>query len=152
MLIPFGNWAPDAIPTAQGVTHVLDNVLPDDALGTYRLAPTLAAETTLAAPVIGGIMARSGATAVPYLGTSAGLYSITSAVNDLSKAGGYAISPPNRWRFAQYKDQVVAASIDAPVQAVTVGASQFADLIVSTRKPKASVVAVIAIATGAPYF
>lgn len=144
MLIPFGAWAPDAIPTAKGVTHTLSNVLPDDALGTYRPAPSLAAETELPAPVIGGIMARSGATAVPYVGTGAGLYSITSAVNDLSKPGGYAINAPNRWRFAQYKNQVIAASIDAPVQAVTVGGPAFADLIVSTRKPKASVLAVIA--------
>lgn len=143
MVTPFGNWAPDAIATASGVTHALANVLPDDALGTYRPAPTLVAEAALPATVIGGLMARSGATAVPYLGTASGLYSITAAVNDLSKAGGYAINPPNRWRFCQYKSQVVAVSLDAPVQAVTVGDPQFADLIVSTRKPKAAVCAVI---------
>ena len=141
--VPFGDWAPDALVTTRNVSHDIRNAMPTDRPGEYAPAPTHVPQMQLAGTIIGGFMARSGTTALPYVGTAANLYSLTAAANDVSKPGGYAVSAPNRWAFAQYKNTVIAASLDAPLQSIAVNGAAFGDLVVGTRKPKAKVLAVI---------
>lgn len=49
-------------------------------------------------------------------------------------ANPYAVTS---WEFLQWNDQVIAVALEAPVQAITIGGTRFADLITSTRKPQA---------------
>jgi hypothetical protein len=64
-----------------------------------------------------------------YAGDETKLYeNIDGTWTDRSKVGGYAISGTNAWEFAAWKNKVLATNFNDNPQAVTMGATAFADL------------------------
>lgn len=138
-LIPFGAYLPD-LPTFNnpGAT-VASGVLPKTG-GGYEPLPSLSAvSAALTARCRGAVSMTdiNGAT-YNYAGDATKLYSASAtAVTDLSKVGGYANGTDDNWEFAKWGNACLATNYADAVQTVTLGASPFADLITSTRKPKA---------------
>ena len=143
--ISFGEWLPDQAALGnRGVTNV-NNLVPYG--GGYRPLAAMAAysSSSLDARCQGATAAQdaNGNTWI-YAGDATKLYRLLNGTfSDVSKAGGYNVPVDDQWEFTQYTNTLIATNITDPVQSVSVGGSAFADLIVSTNKPKARHCAVV---------
>lgn len=143
MFVPYGEFTPDLpVRDNQGAT-VAKNVIP--AINSYKQFLGLSEVTdAIDAYPRGYISLRDATGSVKtFVGNETKLYQLTaSAWIDESKSGGYALSTEQRWEFDKFGEQVIAVSIDAPIQEYTIGTStEFADL--SADAPKARHIAVI---------
>lgn len=136
-MIPLIGFAPDLPPETPGVFTDCQNILPG--IGEFIAAPA-AADTGLGAldaKAVGfSIVRKNDNTRRTFAGTAAKLYEATTSWGDVSKSGGYTLGTDDRWRFAQFGNQTIAAAKTETMQASTSGA--FADL--SASAPKAAIV------------
>lgn len=116
---PFGNWTPD-LPS-WGAPHMRDarNVIPS-ATG-FQPFPSLSATTnTIAGRTLAAISVRDkdGGSRI-YCGTASNIYEQTSSVAWTSRGSGYSATDTNRWKFAAYKDRMIATNFADVIQANT---------------------------------
>ncbi len=147
VVVPFGEWLPDLPEFANPGALTARNVIPKK--DSYGPAQGLVSQTNaLDARVIGAFAANDATgNAFFYAGTATKLYEgVANVFTDQSKLGGYATAAGFRWNFDQFGQTVIATNFTDPVQFIGVGAgaaTDFADLITSTNKPKARYVAVV---------
>lgn len=145
-MVPFGEWLPDLGEYRNpGSTEAL-NVIP--VADGYRPFPGLSDTTGALDARCQGFAAGidTDGNVTVYAGDASKLYGLglgTSAWTDLSKGGGYATAEDDTWEYTQFGQTLIATNYGDPVQSITVGGSQFADLITSTNKPKARHVEVV---------
>lgn len=145
-MITFGEWLPDQPDFSNAGVVEATNVIP--AANGYRSLPGFVQYSGAASGTLNGIFAAktSGGSVKLFAGDSSALYEFTagtSALTDISKAGGYTVNSTARWRFVQFGDDVIAAgSISSPLQKFTLGTDTvFSDLAGSP--PKADYIAVV---------
>lgn len=144
MIIPFAEWLPDLPDFANPGALTANNVISQG--GAYRpLGGLSAASAALDARPRGAIASTdSDSNAYVYAGDATKLYEVRRAtVTDVSKAGGYSNGSLDNWEFTSYGETVIATNYQDPVQSITAGGANFADLITSTRKPKARRIATV---------
>lgn len=129
-ILPVADYAPDRAPLGGAHLPVAQGVFPrsDGNDGPLR-APAILSDA-LPGQVRGAAAARTAArVGVVVGGTPAGLFLLDGMTwQDKSKTGGYALGT-ERWRFCQFGDRLIAASMGAPTQSYTLGgAGAFADL------------------------
>lgn len=144
-MIEFGEWLPDQEAfNNRGATEA-KNVIP--ALRGYRCfkeqAPVSGAATN---KILGMYSGKDDEqTSALYVGDSGKLYKLnnsTSALTDLTKAGGYTTASGKRWYFAQFGEKVLATNFGDPIQTATAaGGTAFADL--GGSPPKAHFITVV---------
>jgi hypothetical protein len=130
MIHPFGSWLPDNPAWTDPHLREARNVLP--ATVGYQPFPGLRATTNaLAGRVIGAAATRDkdGVVRV-YAGTATDLYELTSTTAWTARSGAtYTASDSNRWRFAPYKDRMIATNYSNAIQTTTMSAgANFANL------------------------
>jgi len=134
----FDEWRPDLADLLNKSLTVCRNTRPGS--GGYIPQPSLVSvSSALDGRALAGIGAlKSDGTAVTYVGDSTKLYALSGATfSNVSKSGNYTLSADERWSLLQWDDQIIASSWDEPIQVITISAANFADMITSTRKPKA---------------
>ncbi|TXH46562.1 MAG: hypothetical protein E6Q97_29290 [Desulfurellales bacterium] len=137
-MMPFAGFAPDIVPTADGVLPACMNIVPT--LKGLKGIPSAidTALPALASECRGIVLARKldGSTRA-IAGTQTKLYDGTSGTSwtDVSRAGNYIGGAENLWRFCQFGDATIATNRTDAMQASTAGA--FADIATA---PKASIV------------
>lgn len=144
MIVPFGEWLPDLPEFSNPGALKANNVYSQG--GAYRPWPSLAAASSALNARVRGAIAATDASgnAYVYAGTADKLYEVRRAtVTDKSKSGGYSTGALEGWEFTTYGETVIATNYDDAVQSITAGGGAFADLITSTRKPKARRVATV---------
>lgn len=146
--IPIGEWLPDLEEQGNPGTIIAKNVIPY--IDGYRPARALNPITNaLDDRVLGGTEGTDFESNVfVYAGTADKLYRLVDNVfGDVSKVGDYNTLSPNVWKFDIWEPNkwVIATNFDDPVQFIEIGttATNFADLITSTRKPQARYAAVV---------
>lgn len=145
MMIPFGEYRPDAAPLAQNTTTLARNVVPGPD-GDYLPLPSLIESAGPLPSRSRGTFGGRGPDGSTYMycGDGVGLYQFgAGGWTDVSKSGGYTVVGDEQWEFTQFGDQVIAASWEVPLQAAAVTGGLFADLLTSTRKPAARHVGVV---------
>lgn len=154
-LIPFADWLPDIASLGNEGVLTARNVLPQ-ARG-YRHFPGLAVYPgpgALPGRVIGAFAAKDkdgntynyaanvgAANACKLSVLSGGAWSDKSG-NGADATPGYSVGDGETWEFAKWGETVLACAIGEPVQSIAFGGAAFANLIASTRKPKARHIAV----------
>ncbi len=79
-----------------------------------------------------------------YVGTNAAIHTYTSrAFLDVSKSGGYGLTGDEHWDATQWRNTVIFTSLENPVQSITIGGANFADLITGTERPQARHIATL---------
>lgn len=143
-MIPFGEWLPDLAAFENAGATEAKNVIP--AVRGYRPLKALSSFSSALDTRCRGAVSANDKNAANYTfaGTSDKLYRlIDTTMTDASKSGGYSLGISANWEFAIWGETVIAVSIDAPVQTITMGGTTFADLIGSTRKPKANHIGIV---------
>lgn len=133
-ILPVSEWTPDLPPLSDGAANVL-NVLPRTSQ-SYGPFPSLSSYATsaLAARCQGAYSGLDPAGAVHlFAGTSSDLFRMTSSgptfANVSKSAAAYACPADSMWRFAIFKNRVVATNIVDPIQSFVIGTdTAFADL------------------------
>lgn len=139
-MIPLVGFAPDLPPETPGIFTDCSNILPG--LGEFESAKSLmnAGLPAVDAKAVGfAITRKNDNTTRIFCGTASKLYEGTTTWTDVSKSGGYTLGAEDRWRFAQFGNQTIAAAKAVTMQASVSGA--FADL--SASAPKAAIVETI---------
>lgn len=139
-MIPFVGFAPDLPPETPGIMTDCAGILPG--VGEFVSAPSRvdAGLGALSAAARGFAVVRTNDNTIrTFAGDSAALYEASGTWADKSAVGGYSLGPDDRWRFAQFGDQTIAAAKTETIQAITTGS--FADL--SASAPKAAIVETI---------
>lgn len=143
MMVPFPPWRPD-LPALGKYSQIALNLVPHKS--SYKPFPSLAAYSTALTGRCRGAFAAQDkdGNARIFSGDATKLYEVVDTTQtDRSKVGGYTITADEDWQFAKLNEQIIAVSIDAVTQALTMGSSAFADLITSTLKPKARCIDVV---------
>ncbi len=135
-------WRPDLPPTGSGYSVNVLNVLPRTPT-TYGPFPSFVnyATSPLAARCQGAIsVLDSGGNVNTFAGTASKLYQMTVAgptFSDVSKGGGYTVSPDETWYFSLYGNTVIATQPGNAAQSFVIGSSTlFADLSASAPKAR----------------
>ena len=126
---PFGNWLPDQQSWTDPHMRDAKNVVPD-ARGFEPFRALAGTTDALPARVLNAFAARDkdGGARI-YCGTASNLYEQTSSSAWTSRQSGYAATDSSRWRFAAYKDLILATDYIDPIQVATMSAgSAFANL------------------------
>lgn len=115
-------YAPDADQYTPGVLRILQKFVPTER--GYRAAPTPSSVgiAALSAACRGSYLSRdlSGVSRL-YAGTSSGLYKAnTTTWTDVS-AAAYSLGANDRWSFAQFGNDTLAATITRDLQKATTG-------------------------------
>jgi hypothetical protein len=142
--IPFGEWLPDLPDYGNPGLRVATNVIPDRF--SYQPMKALSGTSSALDARCRGFSGAVGAghQTYAYAGDESKLYSlIADTWNDVSKAGGYSLSDDSDWQFTQFGETFVATNYDDPVQSITPGGANFADMITSTNKPTAKTLDVV---------
>jgi hypothetical protein len=146
MLVPFGEWMPDAPAFGlQGLTVATNCVAA--ASGHYE--PWRALEPVsdaLAGPCLGAAAGKDNAgIGHSFAGTEAALWQLQSdgAWSDVTDTGGaYATAAGEGWRFAAFGTLMVAANLSDPLQCFDMGAAATFSAL-GTNAPKARYAAVV---------
>ena len=138
MLIPFGEYIPDAPPLNNPGSAFVNNVVP--APGGYRPFYTQVEASDAADDRIqGATSARDTANQTyVFMGDATKLYSLQgSMVTDVSKSGGYSTTSDGIWDFTQFNDYVIATNYIDEVQKFQLDVdSEFSDLAASAPKAR----------------
>ena len=142
--LPFGQWVPDQQSLANQGSLTAKNVVPygDIFLPFYGLQTT--SNTALSAFARGAIsVSNSAGDEYTYAGDATKLYNLANTGwSDVTRtSGAYTSGALTVWDFAKFGDKVIATNSVDPVQVITMGGANFADLAGSP--PKASTVAVV---------
>lgn len=145
--LPLGPFSPDMPDLNMTVTRTARNVIPT--VNGWRPMPSLQRYSTasaLAADALGLFMAREvGGSFGTFAGTATKLYKFNgSSWDDVSRTvgGNYACSTSDRWRWAQWGDQLIAVNPnDAPQKIDVDSGTNFAAL--GGTPPQARDVAVV---------
>lgn len=126
--ITFNEWLPDQPNIIDGLSDA-KNVIPDQV--GYGPMPNAANLSSSASENINSVSAGKYATTTElFAGGGTKLFkfnSSTTALTDVSKAGGY--SGNNRWKFVQFGSKFLATNGNNAIQSWTIGTStKFADL------------------------
>ncbi len=143
-IIRFAEWLPDLPDYESPGATVARNVIsrarsygPLKALSAFT--PALTARCRGAAS-----MTDKDGNAYNFAGDATKLYQVTAeAATNVSKSGGYANTDTDDWEIIQWGNTCIATNYADPVQTLTLGGANFADLFVSTLKPKARHLAVV---------
>lgn len=138
-LIPFGEYLPDQPALVNPGATVARNVLPRTG-SDYEPLPDLTAVSPALTAYCRGAAAMSDVSGVAYdyAGDATKLYQVTAAAaTDVSKVGGYTNGTDDRWEGVLWGNTCKMTNYANPVQTITLGGANFADLITSSLKPKA---------------
>jgi hypothetical protein len=128
MILEFGEYLPDKPPLSNPGCLTANNCFPVES--SYRPLSDLAVYTgALTERPLGSASAKdTSLNAHVFAGSASKLYKLsTTTWADVSIAGGYAAES---WEFAQYGDDIIAVSLEEPLQYYTLGVSSlFANLI-----------------------
>lgn len=144
-MINFSEFLPDQPALDNPGATVAKNVIP--AARGYRSLKSLRDYSSAAdARILGFIGVKDASeNSNVYCGDASKLYrlagSSSTTLTNVSKAGGYATSTNERWRFIQWGGKVIATNFDDAMQVETVGSGSFADLAGSP--PKARYLSVV---------
>lgn len=143
MFIPFGEYKPDTSSLDQGSTSLARNAVPG-ASGDYLPLPSLVEHSTPHPDRVRGAVGvfNTDRTSALYAGTQNTLWQ-SSGTGWLNRGAGYTMTGSERWSFTQYRDKIIAASAENPVQIGSIGGPAFAAMITSARRPRARYVAVV---------
>ncbi len=122
-------WVPDAADLGNPGYISVINAVPG--LNSYKPMPAHTVLTdALTAYARGAIDVRDKDLNVfQYAGDATKLYELTgTAWGDVSVGGGYTNATEERWEFARWKNQVLAANWDENPQFITLGGANFANL------------------------
>lgn len=138
-LIPFGAWLPDSPVFNNPGATVANGVFPQSGAQYGPMPAITNIATALTARCRGALsMTDTAGVTYTYAGDATKLYSVNAtATTDVSKGGGYTNGVDDNWEFVKWGNQCLGTNFADPVQALTIGGANFADLITSTRKPKA---------------
>ena len=147
--VEFGIFAPDLPDLGNPGNIEALNVYPNQR--SYSPVKSLAAQTNaLESQVLGATVARDSTNTIyTYAGTGTKLYElIGDTFTDESKGGGYSTASGEVWEFAVWdaSQKIIATNFSDDVQSMDIGggaSTAFADMIVSTEKPKARHIAVV---------
>lgn len=129
-VLPLGQWLPDQPALGNPGVTVARNCLPRPN-GYGPLASQTVFSPAMAAMARGGLAAKDKAgNAYTYAGTAAKIYSLTAAnATSVTNVGGdYALADDSYWAFVKWGEDILALCIDEPVQTLTLGGANFADL------------------------
>lgn len=140
----FGEWLPDLPDYENPGATVANGVYP--ALKSYCPIGSLSAisSNALASRCLGATSLKSSnGTSITLAGDATKLYKLSAgALTDISKSGGYTTNEEQRWRFAQFGDNIIASNGYDPIQRTTFPVvAAFEDL--SADAPKAKFIAVV---------
>ncbi len=142
----FGEWLPDQPEYMNAGVVEATNVIP--AVNGYRSLKGFVPYSAAATNTIKNVFsAKNSSNAVKlFAGDEGKLYlfnAIGSALDDVSKGGGYSLLADERWRFVKFGEKVVAAGgISEALQVYDIASSSnFADL--SASAPKSDFIAVV---------
>lgn len=136
MIIEFPEYLPDLPDLNNPGTTVANGVLPGGDSYFQFPGPTEQISTAIDDYPRGAILVRSPSTgqAANFVGTVDKLYFLQSTVTDVSVAGGYALGTDSQWHFTQFGNDVIACSIEQPIQYYTLDtSSKFATLVATLR-------------------
>ena len=136
-IIDYKGWMPDRSPLGNPGELEATNVRPTE--DGYAPLPDQATQATALDARCQGAAAVSSAAGVvtTYAGDASKLYGIgpEGTPTDLSVSGGYSTAADGQWEFTQFDQTFIATNYDNPVQGITVGGTQFSNLIAGTYKP-----------------
>lgn len=144
-IIPIGEWLPDQYEYGNpGLVDARDVV---GMANGYKVAPGLTTSTTgfmnERAQGMIAVIKNSDGSIVRYGGDDTDLWQLSSITwSEISSStGAYTIDGADHWSMVRWQDQVFAANINDPIQEITIGGANFADLATSTLKPQAKTIA-----------
>ena len=142
--VPIAQFAPD-LPELSSGSDIVFNVVPRTKESYGPLAALNPYADALSSDVIGAI-ALEDTTLQTYVfcGTAEALWKIAGAATAFTDVSGttYSTGEGEYWRFAQYKNLVLATNFDDPIQVYDLSSStEFADL--SADAPKARFIMVL---------
>lgn len=132
-MIELGQWVPDQPALGNPGVVEAKNVLP--AARGYRPFPALSSLSSAASERLTNIAAvkSSSGTVTIFVGGLTKLYKFvksTSALSDVSKAGGYTTASTDRFYFAVFGNRLIACNGANTLQSYDInGGSAFADLV-----------------------
>lgn len=140
-LKPLGQWAPDASHLADALTTAKNCYPREDHYAPFYSVSVISPALP-AAPVTGISTAVIGGTTEIYAATQDKLYQLAGGTTWTDRSGGvYLGETPMAWAFSQYRDRVLAASINNLLQQKQIGSvSNFASI---TDSPMARVLGVV---------
>jgi len=141
-MITFGEWLPDQPVTNNPGSTVAVNVIPHDT--GYKQMLGLTTSTDYVIGRARGAIACKDTSGNVYIftGDDTTLYRLIDGVHtDYSKTGGYSCGETEIWQFIQWGNTVIGTNYSDPIQQITLGATQFADL--SADAPKARSISVV---------
>lgn len=129
MIIPFGEYMPDAPALGNIGSTVAKNVIPRVS-GYGPLESLSAYSSALDAYCRGAFTAvDSDGSIRSFAGDETKLYRLDSTTfTDASKLGGYTSATDSYWEFAQFGNSVIASNFDETPQTMALTGSNFADL------------------------
>lgn len=129
MIIPFGEYMPDAPALGNPGSSVAKNVIPR-VTGYGPLERLSAYSSALTAYCRGAFTAvDTDGTIRSFAGDETKLYRLVSTTfTDSSKVGGYTSAADSYWEFAQFGSNVIASNFDVAPQTMALSGTQFADL------------------------
>lgn len=145
MILQTAEYLPDQADFGNPGATVADGVIPHAA--SYKPLKGLSVYSPALTARCQGAFAgqdKDGNTKI-YAGDATKLYDVSgTAATDVTNTGGaYSIADDEWWEFTQWGNQIFATNIAEPVQEITLGGANFADLFTSTAKPKARHIAVV---------
>lgn len=139
MIIEFPEYLPDLPDFNNPGTTVANNVLPSgDSYNEFQ-GFTASVGVTLSSYVRGGILVRDPSTgqSINFVGNQTKLLKGTSTSwNDVSVAGGYALSTDSLWFFTQFNTRIVAVCADVAIQSYDLASSSLFSTLVATIKAR----------------
>lgn len=145
MIFEFGEFTPDLSQALPGKTTKVVNVIPTS--DGYLPFPSFVSQNVQALPsrCLGGASIRDlSGISRSFLATATKIYEVTglSLTDKTRVSGNYSVAGTNIWSFVIGKNQLIATTIEEPVQVITLGEANFTNLFTSTRKPKGNCVTV----------
>jgi hypothetical protein len=146
MRLPLGHYAPDlqSIVNNRGLIQAKNMFPKRGGYEPMRALSPLDFTGVLPSRPRGAISGKNAlGTAHLYAGTSDSLRVRENfGMTNVSKSGGYALAPPDRWSFAQFGNRIFAATLSSTIQYQDIGSgSLFQD--VPTFAPRAKHIATI---------
>jgi hypothetical protein len=142
-IVEFGEFKPDEQALNNTGVTLAKGVVPGG--NTYKsfASPAVYSTNTIDAPCQGGISVRDNTgNAYTYVGNASKLYEMSSAsFADRSKVGGYNTANDQTWEFVKWNEKLLATNYGDPIQTITIGGPNFADL--GGSPPKAKHIAIV---------
>lgn len=129
MIIPFGEYTPDAPSLGNPGSTIAKNVTPQ--VTGYRQLNSLTAYSSALTNYCRGAYTAvdNDGTIRSFCGDETKLYRLVStAFTDSSKVGGYSNAADSYWEFAQFGGNIIASNFDNAPQTMALSGTTFADM------------------------